>query len=50
MKPSTDNDRARLWAYVLVAIAALLAGFILGQLGREPPHGGSRIDWPHPVR
>jgi len=50
MKDLPHNDRARLWTYVLVDIAALLAGFILGQLGREPPTGGSRIDWPHPVR
>ena len=50
MKSDTGSDRARLWAYVLVAVAALLAGLILGQLGREPPSGGSRIDWPHLVR
>jgi len=50
MKHDIHHDPARLWAYVLVALAALLAGFILGQLGREPPHGGSRIDWPHIVR
>ena len=49
-KPSTEHDRARYWAYVLIAIAALVAGIILGQAGSEPSAGGSRIDWPHPVR
>lgn len=50
MKDETQNDRARLWAYVVVALVALLAGIILGQCGSETPKEGSRIDWPHPVR
>ena len=50
MKDNLQNDRARLWAYVLIALAALLAGFVLGQLGQDTSSRGSRIDWPHPVR
>ena len=42
-----QTDRPRLWAYALVALAALLAGYILGLLGAQP-QGGSRVDWPPP--
>jgi len=50
MNDNLQHDRARYWAYVLIAIAALLTGIILGELGRDAPAGGSRIDWPHSVR
>jgi len=40
-------DRVRPWAYVLVALVALLTGYILGLLAGQPP-GGSRVGWPQP--
>ncbi len=44
------NEHSRLWAYVLVALTALLAGLFLGRLSQssssDSPHG----DWPHIVR
>ena len=45
-----DKDHFRYWAYFFVALAALLTGIILGQLGREASAGGSRGGWPHIVR
>ena len=50
MKDHLNRDPGRFWAYVLIAVAALLAGLIVGQLGRDTPPGGSRIHWPHSVR
>jgi hypothetical protein len=32
---------------VLVALAALFTGYLLGLLGDHPP-GGSRVGWPPP--
>lgn len=49
MRLEDKQDFARLWAYVVIAIAALFVGFFLGQLGRGSS-GGSRVDWPHAVR
>jgi hypothetical protein len=40
-----DNDRLRSSAYVLVALVALFAGYLLGLLGGQPSKG-SRVDWP----
>jgi hypothetical protein len=45
--PSHDNDRLRVWAYVLVALAALLTGYVLGLVGGQPS-SGSRAGWPPP--
>jgi len=39
------DDGLRLSAYVLVALVALFAGYVLGLLGGEPSNR-SRIDWP----
>jgi len=41
------QDRVRVWAYVLVALAALLTGYVLGLLGGQSA-GGSRAGWPPP--
>lgn len=41
-------ERARFWAYVLVAVASFLAGMALGQLGAVRDAGRSRVDWPAP--
>jgi hypothetical protein len=41
------GDLDHLFMYVLVALAAFIAGLILGGAGNPPPHG-SRIDWPKP--
>lgn len=43
--PGHDDDRLRLSAYVLMALVALFAGYVLGLLGGEPSNR-SRIDWP----
>jgi hypothetical protein len=45
--PTRDDDRLRLSAYVLVALIALLTGYVLGLLG-EQSSGGSRVGWPPP--
>jgi hypothetical protein len=45
--PCHEPDRIRLSAYVLVALAGLLAGLILG-LVSGPPDNGSRAGWPPP--
>jgi hypothetical protein len=45
--PSHDDDRARLWAYALVALIALLTGYVLGLVG-EQSSGESRVGWPPP--
>jgi hypothetical protein len=42
-----EIHHAELTAYFLIAIAALLTGFLLGQL-HGPAPDGSRIDWPKP--
>ena len=42
-----NPDRARLTAYVLVAVAAFLAGLIIG-VATGSGTGGSRADWPPP--
>jgi hypothetical protein len=39
------HDRPFLSTYVLVTLLALLAGYVLGQLG-EQPSTGSRVGWP----
>ena len=43
-----EKDRLRYFAYVLVALVALLTGLVLGQLV-GPPERGSRADWPEPA-
>jgi len=41
------SSRAPVGTYVLVALVALLTGYILGLLGGQPA-GGSRAGWPPP--
>ena len=41
-------DRLRLWPYVFVALAGLLAGLALGQLAGGRPAEASRVQWPAP--
>jgi hypothetical protein len=41
-------DRLRLWAYVLVATAGLLAGMALGQIAGARRADASRVQWPAP--
>jgi hypothetical protein len=43
--PGHNSDRSRLSAYVLVALAALFAGYVLDLLGGQPSNG-SRVAWP----
>jgi hypothetical protein len=43
-----EKDRQRNLGYVFVALLALLAGLVLGQLV-GPPERGSRADWPEPA-
>lgn len=45
--PDHDNDRLRVWAYVLVALVALLTGYVLGLVGGQPS-SGSRAGGPPP--
>ncbi|HUJ43728.1 MAG TPA: hypothetical protein VLW52_08990 [Opitutaceae bacterium] len=45
---SRQPDRLRLWAYVLIALAALLTGVILGILS-GPTLGGPRGGGPPPA-
>lgn len=45
--PGHDHDRMRAWAYVLIALVALLTGYVLGLLGGLPS-GRSRAGWPPP--
>lgn len=45
--PGHDHDRVRVWAYVLVALVALLAGYVLGLLGGQTS-ADSRAGWPPP--
>jgi hypothetical protein len=33
--PGHDHDRLRVWAYVLVALVALLTGYVLGLVGGQ---------------
>jgi hypothetical protein len=47
--PCQKPDRVRLTAYVLVALAGLLAGYILGVVGGQAS-GSSRVGWPPPIR
>jgi hypothetical protein len=42
-------ERPRFWAYVLVALAGLLLGMAMGQLGAVRVPGRSRVDWPAPA-
>jgi len=44
-----EVDRHRFWAYLIVALAGLLAGMALGQLGAVRDLGRPRIDWPAPA-
>jgi len=44
----SDLDHRRLWAYAIVALAGLLVGMALGQLGACRDDGTSRVDWPAP--
>ncbi|HVS54561.1 MAG TPA: hypothetical protein VHD62_19555 [Opitutaceae bacterium] len=39
-------NRSRLTAYLIVALVALIAGLILGQLSQLESDGVSRIGWP----
>ena len=43
-----EKDRLRYFAYVLVALVALLTGVVLGQLIGLSERG-SRADWPEPA-
>ncbi len=44
-----DRDRLTRAAHIVIALAAFLAGLMLGQLGGDAPRG-SRIPWPAPAR
>ena len=46
--PRPDANRGRLLVYVLVALAALLTGYVLGLVGGDASNRGSRCDWPPP--
>jgi hypothetical protein len=41
-----DEDRSGSWTYALVALAALIVGMAIGQLGATRDTGHSRIVWP----
>ena len=41
-------ERARSWAFVLVALVSFIAGVALGQLGAVRGPGHSRAEWPAP--
>ncbi len=43
-----EEERSRAWTYLLVALAAFVAGLAMGQLGSVRGQGHSRIDWPAP--
>ena len=45
--PGHDDDRVRVGAYVVVALVALLTGYVLGLLGGQSS-GGSRVGSPPP--
>jgi hypothetical protein len=45
--PGHDDDRVRAGAYVVVALVALLTGYVLGLLGGQSS-GGSRVGRPPP--
>jgi len=46
--PSLEKpDRARLTAYVILAVVAFVAGLIIG-VAAGSGSGGSRADWPPP--
>ena len=47
ISPGNDHDRWSFSLYVLVALIALLTGYVLGLLGGQPS-GGSRAGWPPP--
>jgi hypothetical protein len=47
ISPGNDHDRRRFSGYVLVALIALLTGYVLGLLGGQYS-GGSRVGWPPP--
>ncbi len=46
-----DRGRSPAVVYLLIALAAFLAGMAFGQLGAPRPGARSRIDWPagHPA-
>jgi hypothetical protein len=46
MRMAQEIDRSRFWAYAFVALAGLLAGMALGQLGAVREPGRSRVGWP----
>jgi hypothetical protein len=43
--PNHGHDRWRFSAYVLIAVAALFTGYVLGLLGGRSG-GGSHVGWP----
>ena len=43
-----EDEHSRYWTYLLVALAAFIAGLALGQLSATRGVGGSRIHWPAP--
>jgi hypothetical protein len=47
ISPDNDHERWRCSIYVLVALAALFTGYVLGLLGGGTS-GGSRANWPPP--
>jgi hypothetical protein len=43
-----ETESRRLWSYAVIALAGLLIGMALGQLGASRDAGRSRIEWPSP--
>jgi hypothetical protein len=48
MHTDQEFESRRLWAYAIVALAGLLIGMALGQLGASRDAARSRIEWPSP--
>jgi hypothetical protein len=48
MHMDQEFESRRLWSYAIVALAGLLIGMALGQLGAPSDPGRSRIEWPSP--
>ena len=43
-----EIENRRIWSYAIIALAGLLIGMALGQLGASRDPSRSRIDWPSP--
>jgi hypothetical protein len=48
MTMDREFESRRLWSYAMIALAGLLVGMALGQLGANRDAGRSRIEWPAP--